>query len=121
MDNCIFCKIVAGSIPANLVGESEFSIAFNDIAPRQPVHILVVPKQHHDNVAALSFDSPDQLVDLIQLGSKLAAEHSTGSFRLQFNTGLEAGQTVFHAHGHIMSSTPKSGAAEPTSEDQALG
>lgn len=121
MDNCIFCKIVAGDIPAKLVGESEFSLAFNDIAPKQPVHILVVPKQHHENVAALSFDAPDELVDMIQLGSRLAAEHSTGSFRLQFNTGVEAGQTVFHAHGHIMSSTPKSGLSRGTSEAEALG
>ncbi len=121
MDNCIFCKIVAGDIPAKLVGESDFSLAFNDISPKQPVHILVVPKQHHENVAALSFDAPDQLVDLIQLGSRLAAEHSTGSFRLQFNTGSEAGQSVFHAHGHIMSSTPKSGKSGSTSEAEALG
>ncbi len=111
MDNCIFCKIVAGEIPAKLVGESDFSLAFNDISP----------KQHHENVSALSFDAPDQLVDLIQLGSRLAAEHSTGSFRLQFNTGSEAGQSVFHAHGHIMSSTPKSGKSGSTSEAEALG
>ena len=120
MDNCIFCKIVAGDIPATLMGESELSIAFNDINPRQPVHILVVPKHHHTDVAALAFDAPDQLVDLIQLGSRLAAEHSTGSFRLQFNTGVEAGQTVFHAHGHVMSSTPKNGPQNSTDESSAL-
>lgn len=121
MDNCIFCKIVNREIPSALVGESEYSVAFNDISPKQPVHILVVPKQHHDNVANLAFDAPDQLVDLIQLGSRLAAEHSTGSFRLQFNTGAEAGQTVFHAHGHVMSSTPKSGDSKSTGEAEALG
>lgn len=120
MDNCIFCKIVAGEIPAQLVGETEHSIAFNDTNPRQPIHILVVPKHHHSDVAVLAFDAPDQLVDLVQLGSKLAAEHSTGSFRLQFNTGVEAGQTVFHAHGHIMSSTPKHAKGENTSEANAL-
>jgi histidine triad (HIT) family protein len=105
--DCIFCKIVAGEIPATLVGESEHSVAFNDIAPKQPVHILVVPRQHHGNVAELAFANPEALVDLIQLGSKLADENSTGSFRLTFNTGVEAGQTVFHAHGHITSTTPK--------------
>ncbi|MFM5904575.1 MAG: HIT domain-containing protein [Micrococcales bacterium] len=105
--DCIFCKIVAGEIPATLVGESEHSIAFKDIAPRQPIHILVVPKKHHDNVAELAFSDPAALVDLVQLGSNLAGTHSTGSFRLSFNTGLEAGQTVFHAHGHITSRTPK--------------
>lgn len=120
MDNCIFCKIVNREIPATLVGETEHSVAFNDINPRQPVHILVLPKAHHTDVAALAFDAPDQLVDLIQLGSRVASEHSTGSFRLQFNTGAEAGQTVFHAHGHVMSSTPKSGIASTTDEASAL-
>ena len=105
--DCIFCKIVAGQIPATLLGETEHSVAFNDISPRQPIHILVVPKIHHSNVSELAFADPIALVDLVQLGSKLAAEYSTGSFRLSFNTGLDAGQTVFHAHGHITSTTPK--------------
>jgi histidine triad (HIT) family protein len=104
--DCIFCKIVAGEIPATLVGETEHAIAFNDISPQKPVHILVVPKHHHTDVADLAFNDPTALVDLIQLGSNLAREHSTGSFRLTFNTGAEAGQTVFHAHGHITSTTP---------------
>lgn len=105
--DCIFCKIVAGQIPATLLGETEHSIAFKDISPRQPIHILVVPKTHHSNVSELAFEDPTALVDLVQLGSKLAAEYSTGSFRMSFNTGIEAGQTVFHAHGHITSNTPK--------------
>ena len=105
--DCIFCKIVAGEIPAQLVGQSEHTVAFKDISPRQPVHILVVPREHHANVAELAFANPAALVDLIQLGSNLAVEYSTGSFRLTFNTGTEAGQTVFHAHGHITSNTPR--------------
>lgn len=105
--DCIFCKIVGGEIPTTLVGESVHSIAFKDIAPKQPIHILVVPREHHGNVAELAFANPEALVDLVQLGSKLAAEYSTGAFRLTFNTGAAAGQTVFHAHGHITSNTPK--------------
>lgn len=105
--DCVFCKIVAGEIPATLVGQSQHAIAFKDISPRQPIHILVVPKEHHGNVSDLAFANPEALVDLVQLGSKLAEEHSTGSFRLTFNTGEAAGQTVFHAHGHITSTTPK--------------
>ncbi|MEY4743087.1 MAG: hypothetical protein RIR34_426 [Actinomycetota bacterium] len=105
--DCIFCKIVAGEIPATIVAQSEHAIAFNDIAPKQPVHILVVPKEHHKNVAELAFANPEALVDLVQLGSKLADEHTTGAFRFTFNTGEEAGQTVFHAHGHITSTVPK--------------
>lgn len=107
MTDCVFCKIVAGEIPAQLVAETERTIAFKDIAPRQPIHILVVPKHHHMNVSELAFEDPEALVDLVQLGSKLAADFSTGSFRLTFNTGAEAGQSVFHAHGHITSQTPK--------------
>lgn len=105
--DCIFCKIVEGVIPATIVAESEHAIAFNDIAPQQPVHILVVPKEHHQNVAELSFANPNALVDLMQLGANLAADHTTGAFRFTFNTGAEAGQTVFHAHGHITSTVPK--------------
>ncbi|MEY4067047.1 MAG: hypothetical protein RIQ44_259 [Actinomycetota bacterium] len=105
--DCVFCKIVAGEIPATLVGESDHAIAFKDISPRQPVHILVVPREHHADVSELAFQNPSALVDLVQLGSRLAGEHSTGSFRLTFNTGEAAGQTVFHAHGHITSTTPK--------------
>jgi histidine triad (HIT) family protein len=104
--DCIFCKIVAGSIPASIVGETERSLAFRDVSPRQPLHILVVPKDHHANVADLSLNDPESLVDLMQLGSKLANELTTGHFRFTFNTGEFAGQTVFHAHGHITSNQP---------------
>jgi histidine triad (HIT) family protein len=104
--DCIFCKIVAGSIPATIVGESARSIAFRDASPRQPVHILVIPRDHHKNVSELALNDPDALVDLMQLGAKLAAEHTTGHFRFTFNTGEFAGQTVFHAHGHVTSNQP---------------
>ncbi|MFM6971770.1 MAG: HIT domain-containing protein [Rhodoluna sp.] len=105
--DCIFCRIAAKEIDSKLVDETEHSMAFWDISPRQPVHVLVIPKRHYSNVSELAFESPDELVDLVQLGSKIAAEKTTGSFRLSFNTGEEAGQTVFHAHGHITSRTPR--------------
>lgn len=107
MTDCLFCKIVAGDIPAKLVAESEHAIAFNDIQPRQPVHVLVVPRSHYSDVADLAANNEEILVDLVKLGTSVASELSTGSFRLQFNTGAEAGQTVFHVHGHITSSTPR--------------
>ena len=107
MSECVFCKIVAGDIPATVIDTSERSLAFADISPRQPVHILVIPKSHHANVTELAAADPDALVDLVQLGSRIAAEHTNGSFRFTFNTGAEAGQTVFHAHGHITARTPK--------------
>ncbi len=122
METCIFCKIVAGEIPSKLVAETEHTIAFHDISPRQPVHVLVVPKSHHRDVVELSKHAPFELLDLVQLGNRVAEQLTNGSFRLQFNTGAEAGQTVFHAHGHIMSSTPRGAVdAEPMSEDEALG
>jgi len=105
--DCIFCKITKGEIPATFVAESEHAVAFNDISPRQPVHVLVVPRVHYTDVAELAVADPAVLADLIQLGVRVAELTSTGSFRLQFNTGIEAGQTVFHAHGHITSVTPR--------------
>jgi histidine triad (HIT) family protein len=106
--DCIFCKITSGQIPATFVAESEHAVAFNDINPTQPVHVLVVPRDHYQDVAELAVSNSEALADLIQLGVKVAELTSTGSFRLQFNTGAEAGQTVFHAHGHITSRTPRS-------------
>lgn len=107
MSDCIFCKIIAGEIATNIIDSSTHSVAFADISPRAPIHILVVPKAHHANVAELVEADPEALADLVRLGTKVAKERSTGSFRLSFNTGEEAGQTVFHAHGHITSRTPK--------------
>lgn len=105
--DCIFCKITKGEIPATFVAESEHAVAFNDISPRQPVHVLIVPRAHYADVAELAVADPEVLADLMQLGVRVAELTSTGSFRLQFNTGIEAGQTVFHAHGHITSVTPR--------------
>lgn len=105
--DCIFCKITSGEIPATFVAESEHAVAFNDINPAQPVHVLIVPRAHYTDVAELAVADADVLADLIQLGVRVAELTSTGSFRLQFNTGKEAGQTVFHAHGHITSTTPR--------------
>ena len=106
MSDCVFCKIANGEIATNFVAESEHSVAFNDINPAQLVHVLVVPKQHFANIAELTTSNEAALVDLMKLGTQVAAKLSTGSFRFQFNTGADAGQTVFHAHGHITSRTP---------------
>jgi histidine triad (HIT) family protein len=105
--DCIFCKITKGEIPAKFVAESEHAVAFNDISPSQPVHVLIVPRAHYTDVAELAVTDPEVLADLMQLGVRVAELTSTGSFRLQFNTGVEAGQSVFHAHAHITSVTPK--------------
>lgn len=105
--DCIFCQITKGEKPAKFVAESEHAVAFNDISPRQPVHVLIVPRVHYADVAELAIADPAVLTDLIQLGVRVAELTSTGSFRLQFNTGVEAGQSVFHVHAHITSKTPR--------------
>lgn len=107
MDNCIFCKIARKEVPAKVVGESELAIAFWDVSPRQPLHVLVVPKLHYSNVAELTLNDEASLLAVMKLGSELALEHAEESFRLSFNTGAAAGQTVFHAHGHLTSRTPR--------------
>lgn len=105
--DCIFCKITSGSIPTTFIAESEHAVAFKDISPRQPVHILVVPKQHFNDVVDLTENNPAVLSDLMQLATQVAKDKTIGSFRLTFNTGAAAGQTVFHAHAHITSTVAK--------------
>lgn len=107
MDNCIFCKIARREIPAKIVGESEFALAFWDVSPRQPLHILVIPKVHYANVAELTLNDESSLVAVMKLASELAVQHADESFRISFNTGEAAGQSVFHAHGHLTSRTPR--------------
>ena len=106
-ENCIFCKIARKEIPAKFVGENELAIAFWDVSPRQPLHLLVIPKSHFENVAELTLNDEASLLAVMKLGSELALKHADQSFRLSFNTGEAAGQTVFHAHGHLTSKTPR--------------
>ena len=107
--SCIFCKIVSGEISSDLIAETSNLIAFKDIAPLSKVHLLVIPKKHYRDVAELSASNPAQLSELMSLAIKLSGEYTNGSFKLQFNTGAEAGQTIFHAHAHVLSENPKDG------------
>ena len=107
VSDCIFCKIARKEIPAKIVGENELAIAFWDVSPRQPIHILVIPKDHHSNIAELALNDEKSLTAVMKLGSELALQLASESFRFSFNTGAAAGQTVFHAHGHLTSRTPK--------------
>jgi histidine triad (HIT) family protein len=107
--SCIFCKIVSGDISSDLFAETANLIAFKDIAPLAKVHLLVIPKKHYRDVAELSASNPAQLSELMSLAIKLSGEYTNGSFKLQFNTGAEAGQTIFHAHAHVLSENPKDG------------
>ena len=99
--DCLFCGIVAGRIPAQIVGESPHVIASVDIAPQAPQHYVVTPRSHFADVPDLAAKAPQVLADMVALASQLATDRSDGQFRLVFNTGSQAGQSVFHVHGHV--------------------
>ncbi len=102
-DDCLFCSIVAGDVPADVVGETDHTLAFRDINPQAPTHVLVIPKRHEPDVASLAAADLEATVDLITHTRRIADELGTGSYRLVFNTGADAFQTVFHCHGHVLS------------------
>ena len=107
--SCIFCKIVSGDIAADKIAETANTLAFRDIAPLSKVHLLVVPKKHYKDVVELTESSPAVLGEIMSQATKVAQVHTKGSFKLQFNTGSEAGQTIFHAHAHVLSDNSKDG------------
>jgi len=97
------CKIVAGDIPSDRVAESERSIAFRDISPAAPIHVLVVPKRHEPTVGALAVAAGDDLADVFRLAAEVAEQEGVAdAHRMIVNTGSGAGQTVFHAHVHLL-------------------
>ena len=100
--SCLFCRIVAGEIPATIVASDDSCIAFRDITPQAPLHVLVVPRLHLPDVAALAARAPGVLADVVALASRVAASEADGQFRLIFNTGARSGQSVFHVHAHVI-------------------
>lgn len=102
MPDCLFCAIVAGDIPADVVLRTDSVIAFRDIDPKAPTHILVVPTQHFENVGDLSAQAPDVASLVLQAAAEVARLEDLEGYRLVFNTGAEAGQSVFHVHGHVL-------------------
>ena len=104
MDNCLFCKIIKGEIPAKKVYENEHIIAFNDIDPKAPVHILVIPKKHIRSINELSSSDKSLAGEIILAAKKIAKDHGLDSkgFRIVFNTNDDGGQTVYHIHMHMM-------------------
>lgn len=99
----IFERIIARDIPAEIVFENERLIAFRDIAPQARVHLLVVPKTaKYPDVVALAAEDAALLAEMVEVAKQLATEHADGQFRLVFNTGENAGQTVFHVHAHVL-------------------
>ena len=104
MNDCLFCKIVKREVPASIVYEDDRVLAFNDINPQAPTHILVIPKQHVATLNELSPDHDAMIGELVRRAAAIAKDRglSAGGFRTVFNTNREAGQTVFHVHLHLI-------------------
>lgn len=104
MPDCLFCAIAAGQIPATVVLESDRTLAFRDINPQAPTHVLVIPKEHHEDVAALAKADAGLLGEMITQAHEVARADGVGEsgYRVVFNTGGDAGQTVQHVHAHVL-------------------
>jgi histidine triad (HIT) family protein len=104
VSDCLFCAIANGQVPATRVLESDRALAFRDINPQAPVHVLVIPKLHHQDVAALAKAGDGLLDDVITLAHEVARAEGVADtgYRVVFNTGADAGQTVQHAHAHVL-------------------
>ena len=104
MAECLFCAIVAGEIPATKVLETDRILAFRDINPQAPTHVLVISKAHYPDVAALAAADAALLGEVINAAQQVAAAEGVDEtgYRIVFNTGVQAGQTVPHVHGHVL-------------------
>ena len=102
--NCLFCRIVAGEIPADIVHETERTISFRDIAPKAPVHVLVIPRDHVASLGAAGDDHGPLLGELMLAARDVAAKEglSDSGFRTVLNTGADGGQEVMHVHAHVL-------------------
>ena len=107
MSDCLFCRIVAGEVPADVVAETDRTLAFRDVAPQAPTHVLVVPREHHADVGACAEADPALLGELLVAAADVArAQGLTGGYRLLTNSGPDAGQTVHHLHVHVLGGRP---------------
>jgi histidine triad (HIT) family protein len=108
MADCLFCRIAAGEIPADVVAETDRALAFRDINPQAPTHVLVIPRDHHDNAADLARADGDLLADVLRLAADVAGQEGLeeAGYRLVTNTGEAAGQTVGHLHVHVLGGRP---------------
>ena len=104
--DCIFCKIISGDLPSDEVHRDDRIVAFRDIHPAAPTHVLVVPVDHHRDVVALAEADEPLLAEVVRVAGRIAAAEAGGQFRMLFNTGEEAGQSVFHVHAHVLAGGP---------------
>ncbi len=109
MTDCLFCRLVAGEIPATVVHETERTLAFRDINPVAPTHVLVIPKEHHRNAGELAIADPELLAEVLRSAKAVAEQEGLISadgvepgYRMVTNTGPQAGQSVDHVHVHVL-------------------
>ena len=104
MPECLFCGIAAGEIPATIVSSNPHTIAFRDINPQAPVHVLVIPRDHYANLAELAASGDGLLAELVAHAHEVAVAEGVADagYRVIFNTGPQAGQTVPHVHAHVL-------------------
>lgn len=103
MTDCLFCRIVGGDIPADVVLRTDDFVAFRDINPQAPVHVLVIPTAHHRDAAEFAVADPELAGRLLAVATQVAAAEGLGTgYRIVLNTGPDAGQTVFHVHAHVL-------------------
>lgn len=107
VSDCLFCDIAAADVPATIVSRSARTIAFRDINPQAPVHVLVIPRAHHANLSELAVAEDGLLVEVIAHANDVAvAEGIAEGYRVVFNTGAHGGQTVGHVHAHVLGGRP---------------
>ena len=104
--DCIFCKIISKEIPSKLIHEDEWSIAFPDINPQAPTHLLIVPKQHIAKMAESHPEDTALLGHLLSMARQISSKSKLNDYRIVINNGSEAGQTVWHLHLHLLSGRP---------------
>ncbi len=106
VSDCLFCRIIEGNIPADIVFRNDNVVAFRDITPQAPTHILLIPTVHVENAAALANLSPTLISELMIAAGDIASQQGLEGYRTVFNTGSSAGQSVFHAHLHLLGGRP---------------
>ncbi len=104
MSNCLFCRIIAGEIPATFVHQDERMVAFKDVNPQAPMHILVVPRRHVATLNDLSTEEDALVGEMTRRAAAIAKEHghAAGGYRTVLNCNADAGQTIFHIHMHVL-------------------
>jgi len=108
MDDCIFCKIADGSIPSTQVYADDICVAFNDLTPQAPTHILIIPREHFDSLDKVGEGQAEMLGHLLLTAANIARTQgfAEAGYRVVINTNADGGQTVFHLHVHLLAGRP---------------